>query len=395
MGRAHPDMSQKDYYEVLGVPRDADAAEIKKAYRQSAMRYHPDKNPGSVEAEQKFKEVSEAFEVLSNDEKRRLYDEYGHEGLSARGYSQGFTNVNDIFSHFSDILGESLFEGLFGRRSSGATRQARRGSDLRVNLELSLEEAATGVKRTLEIRRQGACQKCDGSGAAPGTKPRKCATCGGHGRVQSTSAIFTIQRTCPECYGAGTVIGERCGDCGGEGRVPVAREIEIEVPAGVESGNQLRYVGEGDEGTTGGPPGDLYCRISVEEHSVFARVGNDIVLEVPVTFSDAALGAKIDVPSLGGKTTVSIPAGTQSGEVIRLKGKGLPSLEGYGRGHQLVRIVVETPRKLTAQAKKLLEQLRELDNQHNSHPAKSSFLEKIQDFLKGRAGRGREEGTDE
>lgn len=388
-------MSQTDYYEVLGVSRTADASEIKKAYRAKAIQFHPDKNQGDEAAEHKFKQVSEAFDVLSNDEKRRLYDQYGHEGLSSRGYRQGFSNVNDIFSHFSDIFEGSLFEGLFGGRAerAGGRQQGRRGADLRVDLRLTLEDVATGVSRTIELSRQGACQTCDGNGAKPGTSPQKCGGCGGHGQVEASSGFFTIRRTCPQCLGAGSVISERCDDCGGEGCTPTTRELKIDVPAGIEGGNQIRIVGEGDEGTMGAPAGDLYCRIFLAEHRFFERNGNDIFLEVPVTFSDAALGTKLDVPVLGGKTTVSVPSGAQSGDIIKLKGKGIPSLEGYGKGHQLVRIVVETPRKVSSKAKKLFEELRDLDGHKSSHPARQGFLEKIQDFLTGRGSRGGEDGS--
>ena len=395
MGRANPHMSQQDYYEVLGVSRGADASEIKKAYRSKAMQYHPDKNPGDAAAERKFKEVSEAFEVLNDGEKRQLYDQYGHEGLSSRGYSRSFSNVNDIFSQFSDIFEGSLFEGLFGGRSGsrGGGRQGHRGDDLRVDLTLTLEDVAIGVSREIELKRQGSCGTCQGSGAAPGSSPQKCGTCGGHGQVESASGFFTIRRTCPTCVGAGTTIVDRCTGCGGDGRVPVRRDLKIDVPPGVENGNQIRVVGEGDGGTNGGPSGDLYCRIFVRQHQFFERIGNDVLLEVPITFSDAALGLKLDVPSLNGDLQVSVPSGTQSGEVFRLKGKGLPSIEGRGCGHQLVRVVVETPKKVSGKAKGLFEELRELEGQKNSHPARQGFLEKIQDFLKGGSQRGRSDRT--
>jgi molecular chaperone DnaJ len=388
-------MSQRDYYEVLGVSRTASLAEIKKAYREKAFQCHPDKNPGDPEAERKFKEVSAAYEVLSDDEKRRLYDQYGHEGLSARGYAHTFTSVDEIFSHFGDIFEGSLFEGLFGARGArrGGSRQGRRGSDLRIDLELTLEDVATGVQRKVEIEREGACTSCRGSGAKSGSAPQTCSTCRGYGQVQTSSGFFTVRRTCPRCYGEGTVISDPCKECGGSGRVAVKRELSIEVPAGVEDGNQLRIAGEGNEGTLGAPSGDLYCRIFVRRHGVFERAGRDIFLEVPVTFSDAALGARIEVPSLDGKTALQVPAGTQSGEVLKLRGKGLPSLDGYGRGDQLVRIVVETPRKLSSKARKLFEEMRELEGQKNAHPARQGFLEKIRDYLRGRGGGSTTEGT--
>jgi len=379
-------MSQKDYYEVLGVSRTADDSEIKKAYRQKAIQYHPDKNPGDAAAEEAFKEVSEAFEVLSDPQKRQIYDQYGHDGLSSRGHSQGFSNVNDIFSHFSDIFEGSLFDGLFGGggdRSRGGRGGARRGRDLYVDVHLTLEDVATGDKREVELERLASCGACKGSGAKPGTEPQACVQCAGYGQVEQSSGFFTVRRTCPKCLGAGKVIVDYCGECRGDGCVPNRSTEELEVPAGIDDGNQIRYTGRGDEGSGGGPAGDLYCRVFVEKHRFFERDGNDVVLEVPVTFCDAALGASLEVPSLGGKVSVNVPAGIQSGDIVRLKGKGLPSLDGSRKGHQMVRVQIETPKKLSGKAKKLLEELRELEGDKKSHPVRHGFLDKLKDYWKG------------
>jgi molecular chaperone DnaJ len=382
MGRANPEMAQRDYYEVLGVSRSADTAEIKKAYRQLALKLHPDKNPGDAKAEQAFKEVSEAYEVLSDPEKRQLYDRYGHEGLKARGYGPSFRDVEDIFSHFSDIFEGSLFEGLFGGRRRG---RHGGGADQLTEIELTLEEVATGVTRKVEVRRRAVCKTCRGSGAKAGSSPQVCPTCAGYGQVEASSGFFSIRRTCPQCGGEGATIADPCRDCRGEGRVAERREITVDVPAGVHTGNQLRLAGEGDEGVRGGPPGDLYCRIHVEEHRFFQRDGDDLLCEVPITFSDAALGAKIEVPSLQGKTVVTVPPGVQSGAILELRGRGLPSLESSRRGDQLVRVIVETPRRLSAQARKLFEQLRELDGQTSqSHPDRQGFIDRLYDYFKGK-----------
>ena len=380
-------MPQTDHYEALGVSRDASAEEIKKAYRQLALKWHPDKNPGDASAEQKFKEIAEAYEVLSDPERRQLYDRYGHEGLRARGYGQpSFTSDEDIFRHFADVFEGSLFEGFFGggmggggrRRGSGMT-----GADLRVQIELPLEEVATGAKRTVELRRQVTCEDCQGRGAEPGQKPITCTTCDGYGQVESVQGFFSIRRTCPHCQGEGKVVKNPCRSCRGEGRRPGTREVTVEVPAGIHSGTQLRLRGEGDAGARGGPPGDLYCYVVVKEHALFARDGNDILCEVPISFSDAALGAKIDVPALKGKVKVTIPPGTQSGEILRLRGQGLPNLETRAMGSLLVRVVLETPSKLTPQMRQLFEELKKAESD-SSHPARMGFLENIKRYFTGK-----------
>ncbi len=380
------EMAQRDYYEVLGVSRDASESEIKKAYRTLALKCHPDKNPGDATAEAAFKEVSEAFEVLSNPEKRQLYEQYGHDGLRARGAGPSFTSVQDIFEHFGDVFEGSLFEGLFAGAGRSGGRRGRRGGDLRVEIQVTLEEVATGVSKRLEIKRNGRCERCESTGAEPGSSPQTCGTCRGYGQVERSSGLFSIRQTCPHCRGQGQVVTEVCKDCRGEGVVPDKHSLTVDIPAGVHDGNQLRLVREGDEGMQGGPDGDLYCLIRVEKHIFFERHGTDVVCDVPVTFSDVALGTRVDAPTLSGKTTsVAIRSGTQSGEFITLKGKGLPNLDGFGRGDQLVRIVIETPRKLTSKAKKLFEEMRdsELDG-HKSYPTRQGFMERLYEKFTGK-----------
>ena len=384
MGSINSTMSKRDYYEVLGVARDANESEVKKAYREKALKYHPDKNPGDADAEAAFKEVSEAFEVLSDDQKRTLYDEHGHEGLSARGFSGGFTDINDIFSRFGDIFEGGLFEGLFGGMGSSSRDGPRRGSDLRIDLELNLNEVLTGVKRKIEIRRRRDCGHCDGSGAQPGTEKQTCLQCQGLGRVESSSGFFRVQRPCPRCHGAGSVISTPCEKCSGEGRAAGSAELDVDIPPGVHDGNQMRISSQGDSGVKGGPPGDLYVRLRVSGHELFERIDNNVLLEVPVTFSDAALGAQLEVPTPEGAESLSVKAGTQAGEIIRMKRKGLPALEGGARGDQLVKVVVETPRKLSSEARGLFEQIREL-NHENEHPARQGFLDRIRDYFKGKS----------
>ncbi len=378
-------MPEIDYYEALGVSRSASPEEIKKAYRQLALKWHPDKNPGDASAEDRFKEIAEAYEVLCDPDRRQLYDRYGHSGLKARGYSEPhFTTVEDIFEHFSDVFEGSVFEGLFGGGRQRSRRGGGRGGEnLRVEVELSLEEVATGAQRSVEIRRQVPCEDCSGCGSRQGSKPVSCPTCRGFGQVESVQGFFSIRRACPRCHGEGAVIGDPCSRCRGEGRHQGKREVVISVPAGVHEGNQLRMHGEGDAGARGGPSGDLYCLIRERRHELFTREGDDILCEVPISFSEAALGAKVDVPTLRGKAEVTIPAGTQSGEMLRLRGQGLPSLEGGGAGSLIVRVVVETPRKLNAKMRELLDELRKAESSA-SHPARSGFFEKIKSYFKAK-----------
>ncbi len=374
MESSRPSMTEIEYYEALGVSREASGEEIKKAYRQLALKWHPDKNPGDKNAERMFKEVAEAFEVLSDPEKRALYDRYGHQGLRSRGSQPGFASADDILSHFSE-----LFEGFFGSsRRSGP----RGGSDLRAELQLTLEEIATGTMKTLELRRQVKCEECSGSGSRGKSKASTCATCKGYGQVESVQGFFSIRRTCPRCHGEGTLISDPCSRCRGDGRHPGRVEIPVEVPAGVREGNQIRIHGEGDVGLRGGPGGDIYCLIREKKHDLFTREGDDIHFEVPISFSDAALGSRVEVPTLRGKVEVNVPPSSHSGEMLRLRGQGLPSLEGRGIGSLIVRIVVETPKKLTPRMRELFEELRGLESSA-SLPTREGFFERIKKYLKG------------
>lgn len=357
-------MAKRDYYEVLGVPRNASQEEIKKAYRRLALKYHPDRNK-SREAEEKFKEISEAYAVLSDPEKRRLYDMYGHAGIDER-YSQ-----EDIFrsARFEDIFADLGFGGidrLFDLFFGGAKHAPRRGADLRFDMEITLEEAAKGAEKVVSYRRLETCERCNGTGAEPGSGLRTCPACGGAGRVGFTQrtpfGTYSQFTTCSQCGGSGSVIAKPCSTCGGSGRVERLRRLSVKIPPGVDSGARLRLAGEGEAGERGAPPGDLYIVIHVKEHELFKRAGKDLYIEVPITFSQAALGAELEVPTIDGDTgRVKIPPGTQTGEVFRLRGRGMPVLNGYGRGDLLVKVVVRTPTKLSREERRLFERLAELE----------------------------------
>ncbi len=344
-------MEKRDYYEVLGVDRAADEAALKSAYRKLAHQYHPDKNPGSHEAEERFKEAAEAYSVLGDPEKRRRYDAYGHAGLG--GANVGFDPT--VFADFGDIIGDLFgFGDLFGRRRSGP----RRGSDLRYDLELTLEEAAFGTETHIQIPRLENCASCQGSGAAPGTHPSPCPACGGKGQVAFQQGFFTVARTCGRCRGAGRIVTTPCKSCNGQGRTRVERRLDVKIPPGVDTGSQLRLSGEGEAGNPGAPPGDLYVVVSCQEHPVFKRERDDLICEIPLTYPQAALGANIEVPTLEGETTkLTIPEGTQAGAVFRLRGHGVPHLGSRGRGdlHVIARLVV--PTNLTAEQRDLIQRL--------------------------------------
>src|ERR1051325_4013603 len=348
-------MSKRDYYEVLGVSRTATDQEIKSAYRRLAVRYHPDKNPGDNEAEDKFKEAAEAYSVLSDADQRRRYDRLGHAGVSSgagAGWgAPGFTNLEDILG---DLFG---FGDVFGGGRSGARRTAgQRGADLRYDLEISLEEAAAGMTAQLRLPRLEACEKCKGSGAAEGTQPETCQTCNGVGQVRYQQGFFSVARTCATCRGTGRGIKTPCDACQGAGRVEREKTMEVKIPAGVETGSRLRIAGEGEAGTGGGQTGDLNVIIHVSEHDLFERQGSNLYSSVPATFAQAALGAEITVKTLDGEQQVKIPAGTQTGTVFRLKGHGVPVLGGRGRGDLFVSVTVITPTTLTREQRNLLEQ---------------------------------------
>lgn len=345
-------MAKRDYYETLGVSRDADETEIKKAYRQLALQYHPDRNPGDKQSEERFKEVGEAYSVLSDPEKRAQYDRFGTVG------TMGGFDVSDL--GFGGVF-EDLLEGFFGStRGPRSQTRARRGEDLRYDLEISLEEAASGLENKIQIPRFEPCDSCQGSGQEPGTKPMVCSTCRGQGQVRFSQGFLTMARTCPECGGEGSVNRNPCAKCRGEGRQRRERVLKIKIPPGVEDGSQLRLSGEGGIGTHGGPAGDLYVVIRIRAHEFFVRQGDDLLCELPLTFPQVALGAEVDVPVLGGTAKLKVPPGTQPGQFLRLKGKGTPSLRGRGRGDACYQVVVEIPTALTAKQRALLEEYRRI-----------------------------------
>jgi len=345
-------MTKRDYYEILGVGKTASEEELKKCYRKIAMQFHPDKNPGNKQAEERFKEAAEAYEVLSDRQKREIYDAYGHAGLSNTGF-QGFSGFDDVFSGFGDIF-EDVFG--FGRgRGRGRTRPAARaGADLRYDLKISFLDAAFGLTTTIDLEKLHPCQACGGTGSAPGTTPSTCPTCNGRGQVVQSSGFFTISSTCPHCNGHGKVIAKACQTCRGTGREKQRKTVELKIPAGVETGSRLRLRGEGEAGDQGGPNGDLYVFLQVEDHEFFVRSEDDIVCRVPISFVQASLGATIEVPTLKETEKIKIPRGTQTGQIFRLKGKGIPHLQGYGRGDQIIEVFVRIPTELTRKQEDLL-----------------------------------------
>ena len=366
--------AKRDYYEVLGIPKNADAEAIKRSYRKIALRYHPDKNPGNKEAEENFKEAAEAYEILSDADKRASYDRFGHAAVG--GGAPHFHSMEEIFSAFGDIFGGgrggSIFDDLFG--GGGGGRQARgasRGAHLKVDLEIKLEEVRKGVKKTIEIQRNESCSDCRGSGAKPGTTPKRCPDCGGRGHIVRSQGFFAMRSTCPRCSGRGEVIDSPCDRCSGTGRVPQSREVSVSIPAGIESGMQLRLGGEGEAGLHGSARGDLFCEIHVLPHRLFRRQSDDVVLEVPIGFAQATLGTEIEVPTLEGRSNLKIPKGTQPGTLLRMRGLGLPRLDGYGVGNQVVRVIVEVPTKLPKEQEELLRKYAEMEKQHVGTKQKS------------------------
>jgi molecular chaperone DnaJ len=369
---------KRDYYEVLGVQRSATEGQLSEAYRKLAMQYHPDRNPGDQEAVVKFKEAAEAFEVLSHKNKRARYDQYGFAGLEGGGMPQ-VHDVGDIFQAFGDIFGGGLFGDIFGGGRGGRGR-VHRGGDVHAEVTLDLFEAAGGAVKVIQFHRHERCEICKGTGAKPGSKVDACRYCGGRGRVVQSTGVFSIQTTCPSCHGEGRVIREACGDCRGSGYVSKRVTRKVDIPAGIEEGSRLRLGGEGEPSPDGGPPGDCYCLIHLHEHVLFQRQGKHLLCQVPITYTQAALGAKIDVPSLDGRETVTIPPGTQSGDAFTLRGKGMPELRSRNRGDLLVQVHIEVPKKLTPAHEEMLRQLADIENT-NVSPKRKSFIEKLKEYF--------------
>jgi molecular chaperone DnaJ len=351
-------MAKSCYYDILGTSRNATEEEIKKNYRKLAMKYHPDRNPGNKEAEEKFKQAAEAYEVLSDRKKREIYDRYGHDGLSNSGF-QGFSGFDDIFSSFGDI-----FEDIFGFTTSRSHSRtaSRAGADLRYDLTLSFMEAAFGTEKDLNITKSVQCHECHGSGADPGSDVKICSYCGGRGQVIQSSGFFSIKTTCPECRGYGKIIVKYCNTCQGTGKATLDKTVHVKIPAGVETGSRLRLRGEGEDGEHGGPNGDLYVFLSVEPHEFFERRGYDVYCKIPISFVQATLGTKIEVPTLKGTEKLKIPKGTQNATLFRLKGKGIPHIKGFGCGDQIIEILIVIPTNLTRKQEELLVEFSRLES---------------------------------
>jgi molecular chaperone DnaJ len=370
---------KRDYYEILGVQRGATDQEIKSAYRKLALQYHPDRNPNNPDAEEKFKECSEAYAVLADSEKREMYNRFGHAGVGAGVPGGGFDA--SVFQDFGDIFGEFFgFGDLFGGNRSGGRTRAQRGADLREDITIEFEEAAFGVEKQITYRKHEFCEKCNGSGSAQGKAPASCRTCGGRGQVRYQQGFFSVARTCPTCHGTGSVISDPCANCRGEGRVVQQKTIDAKIPAGVEDGTRIRFTGVGEAGVHGGPAGDLYLVLRVKQHAFFDRQGNDLYCVVPISFTQAAVGTEIQVPTLEGEQALKIPEGTQSGTILKLRGKGIPVLNGHGKGNLFVEVRVQTPTKLTKRQRELLQELQGIAQVENK-PQRTSLLGKMKDMF--------------
>ncbi len=377
-------MAKRDYYEVLGVDRGADEAVLKASYRKLAMKWHPDRNPGDAEAEIRFRELSESYEVLKDPQKRAAYDRFGHAAFENGGGGGAGFNA-DFASTFADIF-DDLFGGSMNRggQRGGASASGRaRGADLRYNMDISLEDAFSGKTAQINIPTSIACEVCSGTGAKPGTQPKPCRTCNGAGKIRHAQGFFTLERTCPSCQGRGSVIEDPCANCGGAGRVTRERNLQVQIPAGVEDGTRIRLGGEGEAGMRGGPAGDLYIFLSIEPHAFFQREGADLYCRAPISMVTAALGGTVEVPTIGGeKTKVKIPEGTQSGKRLRLPGAGMPVLRTRSMGDMYVQVVVETPQNLTKRQRELLAEFDGLSS-HDTQPESSGFFAKMKDFFQG------------
>ena len=369
-------MAKRDYYDVLGVSRDAGDAELKKAYRRLAMKLHPDRNPDDAGAEEKFKEAKEAYDVLSVQQKRAAYDQFGHAGVDAGG--GGFSGG----AGFRDIFDE-VFGDIFGGRGGG--QRVYRGADLRYELEIGLEEAVAGTTSGIRFPSEAACDPCSGTGAAPGASPSTCGTCGGQGQVRVQQGFFSIQQTCPRCHGAGTVITHPCNECRGRGKVRREKKLSVTIPPGVDTGDRIRVGGEGQAGERGGPPGDLYVEIQVRQHPIFVRDGANLYCEVPIGFTMAALGGELEVPTLDGRVSLKVPAETQTGRLFRLRGKGVRPVRGPGLGDLICKVTVETPVSLSRRQKELLHELDESmrDSRRTHDPKATSWFDSVREFFEG------------
>ena len=374
-------MAKRDYYEVLGVDKSASSDPIKSAYRKQAVKYHPDKNKGDKGAEDKFKEASEAYHVLSNSERKQNYDNFGHAAFENGGGGRGGFSNFDFSNHFSDI-----FEDFFGEGFSGGGRRSRRsnnrGSDLRYDLSISLEEAYTGKKQDIKFSTSDKCETCSGSGSKPGHDVGSCSMCGGQGQVRSSQGFFTVQQTCPQCSGSGEMITDPCGNCGGQGKKQASKRLSVTIPKGVDDGTRIRLAGKGEAGSRGASNGDLYLFINVYSHDLFKRSEENLFFECPISIADAALGSSMEIPTIdGGKAKIKIPSGTQSGKQFRLKGKGMPLMRGSGAGDLYVQVNTEVPVSLNKEQKELLEKFREIENE-KSNPSIKKFFQKAKSFWK-------------
>ena len=374
-------MAKRDYYDVLGVDKGASADQIKSAYRKQAVKYHPDKNKGDKTAEDKFKEASEAYHVLSNSERKQNYDNFGHAAFENGGGGRGGFGNFDFSNHFSDI-----FEDFFGEGFGGGGRRSRRsnnrGSDLRYDLSISLEEAYTGKKQDIKFSTSDKCDTCSGSGSKPGHDAGSCSMCGGHGQVRSSQGFFTVQQTCPQCSGSGEMITNPCGSCGGQGKKQASKRLSVTIPKGVDDGTRIRLAGRGEAGSRGASNGDLYLFINVYSHDLFKRSEENLFFECPISIADAALGSSMEIPTIdGGKAKIKIPSGTQSGKQFRLKGKGMPLMRGSGTGDLYVQVNTEVPVSLNKEQKELLEKFREIENE-KSNPSIKKFFQKAKSFWK-------------
>ena len=373
-------MSKRDFYEILGVDKSVNAADLKKAYRRLAMKHHPDRNPDDKAAEAKFKEAKEAYDILSDAQKRSAYDQYGHAGVDpSMGGGQGGAGAHGFGDAFGDIFGD-----IFGGGAGGGGQRQRRGADLRYDLSLTLEEAVNGTEMNISVPRSTDCDTCDGSGSKPGSKPKTCGTCGGHGQVRMQQGFFSVQQTCPNCRGKGTVISDPCSTCRGSGQVQETKTLSVKIPAGVDDGDQIRLSGEGEATVGGGVRGDLYVSVNVKRHAIFQRDGVDLFCEVPISYASLALGGDVEVPTLGGRAKLKIPAGTQSGKQFRLRGKGVSNVRQQGYvGDLYCKVQVETPVNLTKQQKDMLTKLDESIHQGGSKhsPQESSWTDKIKSFF--------------